>query len=33
MYMADFSDWIVSNDQRREEVCTGLNLMTVAERE
>jgi len=33
MYIADFSDWIVNNDQRREEVCAGLSLTTVSERE
>jgi hypothetical protein len=26
MYVADFSDWIVKDDQRREEVCAGLSL-------
>jgi hypothetical protein len=33
MYVASFSDWIVKDDHRREEVCAGLSLMTVAERE
>lgn len=33
LYIADFSDWIVEDDDRVQEVCTGLTLMTVLERE
>ena len=33
LYIADFSDWVVDNDNRVEEMYTGLNLMTAAERE
>jgi hypothetical protein len=33
MYVADFSDWLVTDDQRKEELHTGLSLLTVAEKE
>ena len=33
LYIADLSDWIVEDDERVKEVCTGLALMTVQERE
>jgi hypothetical protein len=33
LYVADFSDWIVSDQDREEELHAGLNLMTVANRE
>jgi hypothetical protein len=31
--IADFSDWIVKDEEREQEVCTGLTLMTVQDRE
>jgi hypothetical protein len=33
MYVADFSDWLVTDNQRKEELHTGLSLLTVAEKE
>jgi len=33
MYVADFSDWIVEDEHRVQEVCTDLCLSTVEERE
>jgi len=33
MYVADFLDWLVTDDQRKEELHTGLSLLTVAEKE
>jgi hypothetical protein len=31
MYVADFSDWLVTDEQRKEELHTSLNLFTIAE--
>jgi hypothetical protein len=31
--IADFSDWIVEDEEREQEVCTGLTLMTIQDRE
>jgi hypothetical protein len=33
MYMADFSDWLITEEDRIEELYTGLSLLTVAETE
>ena len=33
MYVADFSDWLAADQQRVEQLYTGLSLMTVRDKE
>jgi hypothetical protein len=33
MYVADFSDWVVDDEDRVQELYSGLSLMTEADRE
>jgi hypothetical protein len=33
MYVADFLDWLVHEDNVAQELCSGLNLLTVQDKE